>query len=61
MYLKKFNVKNGIISGSTLIIIAILIGIIFRNDIGFVFAGIGTVIIGISILAYINKGNNKND
>lgn len=57
--MNKFNVKYGIILGSTLIVIAILIGIIFQHDIGFVFAGIGVVIIGISILTYINRGNKK--
>ncbi len=56
--MKKFNFKKGILTGSILVLIAILIGIIFRNDVGFIFAGIGLVIIGISILAYINKGNN---
>ena len=57
---QKFNFKNGMIIGSILILIAIAIGIIFQHDIGFVFAGIGIVIIGISILTYINKGNNQN-
>lgn len=59
--MKKFNGKYGIIIGSTLILIAILIGIIFQHDIGFVFAGFGVVIIGISILTLINKGNKKDD
>ena len=35
-------------------------GFIIEHDIAFVFAGLGTVIIGISILTIINKGNNKN-
>ena len=56
--MKNLTFKKGLLFGIILIIIAILIGIIFRNDIGFIFAGIGVVIIGISILAYINKGNN---
>lgn len=56
----KLNFRNGMITGFLLIIIAILIGIIFQHDIGFVFAGIGIVIIGISILIKINKGNNLN-
>ncbi len=57
---KKKNVKMGFIIGLCLVVIAILIGIIFEHDIAFVFAGLGTVIIGISILAIINKGNNTN-
>ena len=57
--MKNFNFKKGILTGTILIIIAILIGIIFMSDMGFIFAGIGIVIIGISILTYINKGNNK--
>lgn len=56
---KKFNFKTGLLIGLILIIIAIIIGIIWQHDIGFVFAGIGIVIIGISTLTYINKGNNK--
>lgn len=51
----KITYKNGFILGSILIIIAILIGIIIQNDIAFIFSGLGIVIIGISILAYINK------
>ena len=54
-YMSKF--KTGLILGSLLIVIAILIGIIFRHDIAFIFAGIGTSIIGITILAYLNKGD----
>lgn len=57
---KNINLKSGFIIGFILIGIAILIGLIFRHDIAFVFAGLGTVIIGISILTIINKGNNKN-
>lgn len=53
----KLTIKNCLIIGVVLIIIAITIGIIFRNDIAFIFAGSGTVIIGISILRYINKGD----
>jgi uncharacterized membrane protein YkgB len=47
--------KKGLLLGITLIIIAILIGIIFRHDIAFIFAGIGTIIIGITTLMYLNK------
>lgn len=47
--------KKGLLLGIILIIIAILIGIIFRHDIAFIFAGIGTVIIGITTLMYLNK------
>lgn len=50
--------KIGLIIGISLIIIGILIGIIFGSDIGFIFSGLGTVTAGISILRYINKGNN---
>lgn len=52
---EKLTVKNGIILGIVLILIGILIGILFLSDIGFIFAGFGTVSIGISILMYINK------
>lgn len=47
--------KKGLLLGIILIIIAILIGIIFRHDIAFIFAGIGTIIIGITTLMYLNK------
>lgn len=57
---KNINFKSGFLIGFILIAIAILIGLIFRHDIAFVFAGLGTVIIGISILTIINNGNNKN-
>ena len=52
-YNSKF--KTGLVLGGALIIIAILIGILFRHDIAFIFAGIGTSIVGITILAYLNK------
>ena len=55
----KNKLKIGLITGGALIIIAILIGLITENDIGFVFAGFGTVIIGISILLFINKNNKS--
>ncbi len=57
--MKKKNWKIGLIIGISLILIGILIGIIFGSDIGFIFSGIGIVIMGISILRYINKGNNN--
>lgn len=49
------SVQKGFMIGGILILIAILIGIIFQHDIGFIFAGIGTIIIGITILTYLNK------
>lgn len=49
------NTKKGFMLGAILIAIAILIGIIFRHDIAFVFGGCGTIIIGITILMYLNK------
>lgn len=52
---KNSKLINGLIIGIVFVIIAISIGIIFQHDIGFIFGGIGTVIIGISILTYINK------
>lgn len=55
----KRNLIIGLIIGLIFIILAIIIGVITENDIGFVFAGIGTIIIGFSILLFINK-NNKN-
>lgn len=59
--MKKFNSKAGIIIGITIIIFAIIIGIISGNDIGFLLSGIGTIIMGISILAHINKDNDKKE
>lgn len=53
----KITIKHGFITGIALIILAIGIGIITRNDIAFVFAGIGTMIIGFTTLIYINKGD----
>lgn len=53
--------KRGLAFGVLLILISIAIGILFQNDIGFIFAGIGTVIIGITILMLINQdGKEKN-
>lgn len=49
--------KKGIILGVLLIVIAILIGIIFMHDIGFIFAGVGVIIIGVTILAYLNRSD----
>ena len=49
------GIQKGFIIGGILILIALLIGIIFQHDIGFIFAGIGTIIIGITILTYLNK------
>lgn len=49
------KIKTGFIIGVALIFVAILIGILFRHDVAFIFAGIGTSIIGITILAYLNK------
>lgn len=49
------KLKKGLIIGFVLIIISSLIGLIFQHDIAFIFAGIGTIIIGISFLSYINK------
>ena len=56
--MKKMKYKIGLIIGISLVIIGILIGIILNNDIGFIFAGLGTATIGISTLAYINRNNN---
>jgi len=51
------KLKIGIFLGCILILIAILIGIIFEHDIAFIFGGVGIIIIGITFLAYINKGD----
>lgn len=59
--MKKFKPKVGIIIGIIIIIFAIIIGIISGNDVGFLLAGIGTIIMGISILAFINKDNDKKE
>jgi len=47
--------KKRLLIGVILIMIAILIGILFRHDIAFIFGGVGTIIIGITILAHLNK------
>ena len=57
--MKKISIKTGFIIGISLIVVAIIIGLIFNSDIGFMLSGIGTVIIGISILRHINKDNDK--
>ncbi len=51
--------KRGLAFGVLLILISIAIGILFQNDIGFIFAGIGTVIIGITILMLINQDEKE--
>ena len=64
MIILKWNIKIGIIIGIALIITGIVVGIITENDIGFFFAGMGTSVIGISILVFINnnqKGTKEND
>lgn len=53
--MKKLKYKIGFIIGASLIVAAILIGILLNNDIAFIFAGIGLVITGISTLAHINR------
>lgn len=53
----KLTIKNCLIFGIILILIGLIIGIVLENDIAFIFAGVGIVIIGISILRYINKGD----
>lgn len=53
----KDKLKIGIFLGCFLILIAILIGVILEHDVAFIFGGIGTIIIGITILIYINKGD----
>ena len=57
----KLNFKKGIIFGSILVFIAIIIAILAynnivpENDLGFLFAGFGIVVIGIAILIHINS------
>ena len=51
------TLRNAIIIGCLLIVIAITSGIIFRHDVSFIFAGIGIVIIGLAFLSYINRTN----
>ncbi len=53
--------KKGLILGIFLIGIAIIIGILFQHDIAFVFAGIGTILIGITFLAWINGNKQKEE
>lgn len=54
----KWNIKIGIIFGIDLILIGIIGGLLTENDIGFFLAGMGTSIIGISILIFINNNHN---
>ncbi len=56
----KGKYKKGILLGSLFILIAIVIGIIFRHDSAFIFGGIGTIFIGITFLAFINDSDRKN-
>ncbi len=64
----KLNFKKGIILGGLLVFTAIVIAILAynnivpENDLGFLFAGFGIVVIGIAILIHINsKKENSND
>lgn len=56
----KLNFKKGMIIGSTLVFIAIVIAILAyknivpENDIGFLLAGLGIIVTGIAILVKIN-------
>ncbi len=60
----KLTFKKGIIAGIALIIIAIIIAaliyynILPENDFGFLFAGFGVIIIGITFLIHINTKKN---
>lgn len=54
----KWNIKIGIIIGIALILTGIIGGLLTENDIGFFLAGMGTSIIGISILIFINNNHN---
>lgn len=49
------NKKKGFLLGITSIILAILIGIIFRHDVAFIFCGVGIIIIGVTILMHLNR------
>ncbi len=51
--------KRGYAFGILLILIAIAIGIFFQNDIGFLFGGVGTIIIGITLLMHMNEHFKK--
>jgi len=63
----KLNFKKGIIFGSLLVFVAIIIGILAynnivpENDLGFLFAGFGIVVIGIAILIHINSKKEINE
>lgn len=59
MIILKWNIKIGFILGVALIITGIIVGILTENDIGFFFAGMGTSIIGISILVLINNNHKE--
>lgn len=54
-YKKNFKITMSV--GIIIILIGIIIGILFEHDIAFVFGGIGTILIGLSILSYINKND----
>ena len=57
----KLNFKRGLIIGSLLLITAIVIAILAynnivpENDLGFLFAGFGIIVIGFAILIHINS------
>ena len=60
----KLTFKKGIITGIVLIVIAIIIAaliyynILPENDFGFLFAGFGVIILGITFLIHINTKKN---
>ncbi len=53
--------RNSFCLGMSLVLVALAIGIFLESDIGFLFAGAGIIIIGITFLAYINRNNQKDD
>ena len=61
------TLKKGLIIGFILIVIAITIAaliyynILPENDLGFLFAGIGVIVIGITFLIQINKKNTREE
>lgn len=47
--------KKGLLIGFLFIVISAFVTMAYQHDIAFFFAGLGTIVIGVTILATINK------
>ncbi len=54
------KMRNAVLLGLALITIGIIVAILFQPDnISFIIAGIGIIVIGCAFLSYINRPNSK--